>query len=1072
MRLEHGEVRRFVSSLVAFIVLVVVAPLALSVAARRRFGSSNPFDGVDPPWEWFGDGASSTLTAPLPDDTVVDALIRLSLAVGWLAVAVIVATTVMEVVHLRRHAGVPMPDVRGLGWAQRIGRGIAVGLLAIIPATTPSPSIAAAVAGLTATVEPIDRVSVATTDVTTRSIAGDDGVPTAAGFRIHVVQPGESVYSIAERLANGRGLDVMEVADAIVDANLDADVAPGRRFTTPAYVEAGWALRVPADLVPADLVPGAPGDRPAHPESDDTAENRSAAIHVVRPGDTLWDIADAELGDATAWPRIWEANAGREMGDGRTFDDPDLIVPGWELRLGSSAALPEPTSDEPPASTPEEPVVGPPPPVADTVGEPGIDPGPAPAPAATSGTARSPDGSPRPTATPAPAAASVVTTTTSPVVVAGNDGVGDAAAAPSEPAAPTPVRLEHAALLAAGVLALIGVRRRRRLRAATPRHRVPEPRPGIVDGERRLRAVDPGERGLRIDVACRAAASELIGTGVRIGWIETTADGDVTLRLTDAAELPAPWTGAGAQWRLGAEIPVEMLRHDARRVGLPCIALVQLGTTDGGTEILIDLEACSVLAVDADAGQTLDVVTALTAGLASSMYAETAHVIAVALPPAALLGHRNGHVAATLDDALRQAAMIVGTTAQQDRPTFELRSLRTGGEAWEPAVVLAGSPLVTESVPQPGPGVALVVPVSRQGGLDAPVRLVGSVDGWELRGFGTAIALTPLGLSTAELTLIENLLEEADRPLVDVDSDEADRAGEAERDDEADRREGDEDEDEAHAIVVGLLGGVEVRDTTGTPARFERSKTVELIAWLATHRDRSTRTGARTALWELDVRDATFANVVSEARRGLARLVPPPVGEEWVGRTLTEQLPLHARVVTDADLMRKRLDRARLQPPDQALRTLRPAVELIRDMPFAGTSYLWPDAEGITSNLVLLAMSAATEFAGHALSVGDIDGVFWATGRGLQVLPAHEELIGLRMRAHARAGDLAGVRQEWEAYERVLVADTWSDGEPAPKLLALRHELLSPGGGPNVQVVSDTTRTWDTSSRTPDVPVG
>ena len=247
-----------------------------------------------------------------------------------------------------------------------------------------------------------------------------------------------------------------------------------------------------------------------------------------------------------------------------------------------------------------------------------------------------------------------------------------------------------------------------------------------------------------------------------------------------------------------------------------------------------------------------------------------------------------------------------------------------------------------------------------------------------------------------------------------------------------------------HRIVVGLLGGVEITDEEGNRGTFERSKTVELIAWLATHRDRATRTGARTALWELDVRDATFANVVSEARRGLARLVAPADGEEWVARTLTEQLPLHGAVVTDADLVDERLTRARVQPPAQAMATLRPAVAMIRDMPFAGTSYLWPDAEGITSNLVLLAITAAAEFAGHALSLGDTDGVFWATGRGLQVLPGHEELIGLRMRAHAHAGDLAGVRQEWESYERVLVADAWSDGEPAPKLLALRRELLSP----------------------------
>jgi Bacterial transcriptional activator domain len=218
---------------------------------------------------------------------------------------------------------------------------------------------------------------------------------------------------------------------------------------------------------------------------------------------------------------------------------------------------------------------------------------------------------------------------------------------------------------------------------------------------------------------------------------------------------------------------------------------------------------------------------------------------------------------------------------------------------------------------------------------------------------------------------------------------------------------------------------------------------VELIAWLATHRERATRSGARTALWELDVRDATFANVVSEARRGLARLVAPPAGEEWVARTLTEQLPLHESVVTDADLVEDRLAHARLVPPGEAIETLRPAVAMIRDMPFAGTSYLWPDAEGITSNLVLLAITAASEFAGHALSMGDTEGVFWATAHGLKVLPGHEELIGLRMQAHARAGDLAGVRQEWESYERVLVADAWSDGEPAPKLLALRRELLS-----------------------------
>jgi two-component SAPR family response regulator len=306
--------------------------------------------------------------------------------------------------------------------------------------------------------------------------------------------------------------------------------------------------------------------------------------------------------------------------------------------------------------------------------------------------------------------------------------------------------------------------------------------------------------------------------------------------------------------------------------------------------------------------------------------------------------------------------------------------------------------------------------------------------------------MTPIGLRTEDLDRLADLVASSVEPLLaegwapseppPTGAEHPAPSGAAATDDFAPCE---------HEIVVRLLGSVDVVDTAGNVGVFERSKTVELIAWLATHRDRATRTAARTALWELDVRDATFANVVSEARRALARLVPPPDGGEWLARTLNEQLPLHAAVTTDADLVAERLEHARSEPPDRAVATLRPAVEMIRDLPFTGTNYLWPDAEGLTSRLVLLCTSVCAELAAHALSVGDVELVFEATDRGLRVLPGHEELIGLRMRAHARTGDLAGVRQEWESYERVLVADAWSDGEPAPKLAALRQQLLAPG---------------------------
>ncbi len=159
---------------------------------------------------------------------------------------------------------------------------------------------------------------------------------------------------------------------------------------------------------------------------------------------------------------------------------------------------------------------------------------------------------------------------------------------------------------------------------------------------------------------------------------------------------------------------------------------------------------------------------------------------------------------------------------------------------------------------------------------------------------------------------------------------------------------------------------------------------------------------------------------------------------------MNEDLPLHDLVVSDTELLADRVAAARGLDAAEAIVVLRQGVALINGLPFAGTSYLWPDAEGTTSALVLLATSAAAELASHYLAIGDVDGVFWATGQGLKVLPGHEELIALRMRAHAHRGDLAGVRSEWESYERSLDADTWAAAEPSPKLVKLRRDLLSP----------------------------
>ena len=63
-----------------------------------------------------------------------------------------------------------------------------------------------------------------------------------------------------------------------------------------------------------------------------------------------------ELGDASLWPELFDANAGRTFEDGRTLVDPRLLQPGWDLIVAVDARehdAPEPpvvaTIDEPSA---------------------------------------------------------------------------------------------------------------------------------------------------------------------------------------------------------------------------------------------------------------------------------------------------------------------------------------------------------------------------------------------------------------------------------------------------------------------------------------------------------------------------------------------------------------------------------------------------------------------------------------------------------------------------------------------------------------------------------------------------
>lgn len=1060
MNRTEARVRRALLSIISIIALFVAVPMALLRVTRFRFDSANPLTELAPPWKWTPKEVGDALSEPLRDDAVVNVLIRASLTVVWMAIAVIALSVIVEVVHMIRHAGLPSPRVRGFSWAQRPGRWIAVGIVTLLPlnafGTPASATTADSPAALSQQwAQSPDRLEPVMTEAPSTHHAPPPSTPTptsatvdaevtATPMSTYTVERGDSVFGIAAALTGGDQERTIELADRILDLNLHNVMSDGERFTNPALIQPGWRLTLPAEAsMPADAA--APRDASA---GDAAVDSQSHITHVVVDGDTLSGIAEQHLGDADEWPAIWAENAHDTMADGRSFDDPNLIVPGWEVDV------PTPTEADPPVLTaPAEKTTV----QQDTADEPTQPSAPEPAgddsshldatvsPTETTSVDDAPT-PPRGMPTTVVDIDATVPRDSVPVVVdPGNVSEITPGDAPA-PQAPSPIRLEHGALLAAGLLTLVGVRRRRALRAALPHARVPTPPPEVAATERRLRFVDAGERASRVDVAIRAAAHRVADV-CQVGSVRIAKDGEVIVRFTGAADLEAPWVASDddpATWTLPASVPIELLAEDSRKVGQPCLALVTIGLDEDGRDVLIDLEAAGVTAVEGIPDQADQIVRAVGSGLAASLTSEVVHLVVAGLGAECLFDHPNARQLESVGEALDAALTLVGSTSANDRTSFDLRSRRTGGEMWEPAVLLfdtnddAADRLAFDRLPWPGHGIATVLATPTVGMTNPAIgaRLTAHQDGWMLSAFGQSLRIAPIGVSAADVAEVARVLAEADCPIEPAQAESVIH--------EPTAAAAEPFEPHAHDVVVRLMGGVEITDRSGNVGAFERSKTVELIAWLATHRDRATRTAARTALWELDVRDATFANVVSEARRGLGRLVPPPDGEEWLARTLNESLPLHELVLTDADLIEQRVEQARLAAPSHAIEVLRPAVELIRDMPFAGTSYLWPDADGLTSNLVLLATTAAAELAGHALSVGDTDLVFWATTHGLKVLPGHEELIGLRMRAHARAGDLSGVRQEWESYERVIMADAWSDGEPAPKLLDLRRQLLSP----------------------------
>jgi hypothetical protein len=211
---------------------------------------------------------------------------------------------------------------------------------------------------------------------------------------------------------------------------------------------------------------------------------------------------------------------------------------------------------------------------------------------------------------------------------------------------------------------------------------------------------------------------------------------------------------------------------------------------------------------------------------------------------------------------------------------------------------------------------------------------------------------------------------------------------------------------ESPLFIVRLYGYPEVESRQGLRASFRKKRALELLVWLSLNRDRPRRSAARTALWQIDVSDATFSTVVSDMRRGLSDLDSSVNRAEFLPTTYSDELLLSNRITTDYELLRESLMLFR----DDHLNHESLANQLaeIRDVPFSGTSYEWADLDGTTTRLIITAMQASQELAEYAKSMGDVDLMTIAVAAGLRVMPGCEDLLQIQqqfltMRMHSRS---------------------------------------------------------------------
>ncbi|WP_245646845.1 BTAD domain-containing putative transcriptional regulator [Microtetraspora niveoalba] len=809
-----------------------------------------------------------------------------------------------------------------------------------------------------------------------------------------------------------------------------------------------------------------------------------------RHHESLWEIADKCLGDGRRYPEIFRLNQHKQQPDGSRLRMADLIRPGWVLDMPDDArnVLVVPVDEDRPVTLEHHPLMpsdtsgdlsddldrgaaG-----RDPYGETGRDAGgdaasgkddfrlPPPAlPERPGETTAEHPRSDRPSEVSDPSRERRA----EPERPAAEDGTedgkengrtGDAegdAASRGEPSRPGRERSEPggrepslsgrhaqeddagldlvdclaaASLAAAGLLALLGRRRREQLWRRAFGRRVVPPRGDAARAEVaiRLGADAPGSRML--DLGLRLLGGLLAEQGRRpptIYAVHLSSRGlDLWIHPADM-DAPAPWEACdgGQVWRLHAHDGRRIDEGDLAGVPAPYPGLVSLGTADGG-RVLVDLEAAQGV-VAMEGARTVAAMSALAVELATNRWSDHMRLTLVGFgEELALIAPDRIRVAGGLAEVLpeleERAARQTG-----DVLTGRIHS-RVADPAWTPHYLLSAIRPDEDEARR----LALLGKATRTAtGYVVAGGMPYATWTWEITdddraridalGFEVDAQLLPRRHYAAVVDLFRTAQRTEGEPLPEPEV---------------------RVPDEPPSIEVRILGPIEI----GPVPPLEEGRTAlahEMVVYLATHPAGVHPVVLGGVLWprgvQAAVRDAAVARVVEWL--GADAEGRPHVEPDESGR-----LRLGPEIRSDWHLFQELVRRSRDQHPEAEVLLLEKAVGLVRGPLLSGRPagrYAWLAADSLEYDVTASVADAAHRLCELRLARGEAEAAVAAARAGLLLAADDEGLWRDLLRAAHATGDRARLRAVADGLRRRATSHPYGGGM-APETEALIDELL------------------------------